>query len=82
MIRPPIWMAADEPKCIASSCSWPKPCARRDIAYTPGRKLADFSLHPPYGYPECGAPKWGKWVPLADAVKPAEPKEAKAWIGS
>ena len=82
MTRAPIWLAADEPMCRPTSCNWPKPCARREIAYTPGRPMADFSVKPAYGYAECGAPKWAKWVPLADAVQPVVPKEAKEWIGS
>ena len=43
--------------------------------------MADFSLKPAYGYSECSAPKWAKWVPISDAVKPDAPKQSKEWIG-
>jgi len=82
MTRPPIWLAADEPMCRPTACNWPKPCARKEVAYTPGRSVGDFSIKPAYGYAQCGAPKWALWVPLADAVQPVAEKAVKDWIGS
>ena len=82
MSRPPIWLAPDEPMCRPSACNWPKPCARKDVAYTPGRSVGDFSLRPAYGYAVCGSPKWAMWVSLANSVKPVAEQEAKTWIGS
>ena len=82
MTRPPIWLAPDEPMCRPSACNWPKPCARKEVAYTPGRSVGDFSLRPAYGYAVCGAPKWAMWVSVADAVKPVAEQQAKEWIGS
>lgn len=77
----PLWLAPSEPKCTGSACRHPTPCARRDIPYTKGRPLADFSLPRPY-VAECGAPNWYKQIPYSAAVKPVEEQQAKAWIGS
>lgn len=81
-MKAPIWLPPDEPMCRPTAFNWPKPCARKEIAYTPGRAMADFSLKPAYGHAACGAPKWAMWIALSDAVKPDAPKEAKSWIGS
>lgn len=84
MIRPPIWMAEKEPKCIGSACRRPGAgCARKDIVYTPGRPLGDFSIPNGYNIPECSASNtWVRWIDPATAIKPVAPKEAKEWPGS
>lgn len=82
MTRPPIWLAPDQPMCRPTACTLPKRCARKEVAYTPGRPSGDFSLRPAYGYAQCQSPKWAMWVSLADAVQPVAQKEAKDWIGS
>ena len=77
-MRPPIWLAADEPMCRGTTCTYPIPCARRLVTYTAGRAVADFSLA--IGN-QCTAPKWVKHVSLADAVQPVAPPVVKDWIG-
>lgn len=84
MIRPPIWMAEKEPKCIGSACRRPGAgCARKDIVYTPGRPLGDFSIPNGYSIPECSpANHWVRWIDPATAVKPVAANQPRDWIGS
>ena len=78
----PIWLELSEPKCTASRCSMPTPCARRDVAQDKGRPRADFSVSIGYGPAECMGPMWRKHIPLSQAVKPVQERQAKEWIGS
>ena len=77
-----IYLALKEPKCPGSLCRNPKPCARHEVLYTPGRPSKDFSVGT-YGMAECMGSSWVKHIALAAAVPPPTPAvvhETPDWL--
>lgn len=78
----PVWLAPNEPRCVPTACTKGEPCARKAIAQAMGRPQRDFSVAAGATVADCYAGNaWPRFVAIRDAVKPAEQKRARDWIG-
>ena len=81
-MRPVLYLAPKEPRCVPTACTKGQPCAREAIPQAPGRPQADFSSAGGTWVAECWSGNaWVRFVPFSAAVKPAEPKQPREWIG-